>query len=549
MTIALWIAFLSAVTLLGVIGGMALRRSRYLDVNPRYRRSLATLGLTEIEQFLDLPSVIVSGHPNRNVARVTLGRGSSAIEAFLKREHRVLWRDYLSSFLAGFGPVSRSGREARLLDELRRAGGHGPEVIAVGQDGRGRAFLLVRTLDGAAALRDLLRQRRVTSPAARLSLARALGRELARVHAAGFHHADLNSTHVFIGADERDIAIVDWQRSQRRGRVSWRARVQDLAALDATLADDLATPRERLTTARAYLRAARVTSSQWRHVLTRVRRRSREMQKKRYVRELRSAPLPTGGQNLVWLDGEALCVTPEYQAELKGQVPRWLLPLPPNPGLQNWVCRQRMPRERGGDALLVQRICDRPARWLWDCLRGRRFTTPELRQAALIFRLQRYGIRVPRLLAMGQRHVRPWHTESFLLTEPLANGIALADWLATRGATGIAFAAERKQALRLVREAGSVLRRLHDAGCYLAGRMPLAALPDGSVAVVAVEDLRVTRQPRPDLARADLAVVGKLVVQATRHPRDALRLLRGYRGATRLAEDDKRLLRTLTEQD
>lgn len=546
MTIALWIALLSAVGLLTAIGARAVRSSRYLDVNPRYRRALAGLGLTEVEHFLDLRSLIVSGHPNRNVAKVTLGRGPTAIDGFLKREHRVLWRDYLSSFLAGFGPVSRSGREARLLDELRRAGGRGPEVIAVGQDGRGRAFLLVRTLDGAAALRDLLRHCRVTRPAARHSLARALARELARLHEAGFHHADLNSTHVFVGAD-RDIAFVDWQRSQRHARVKWRDRIHDLAALDATLAEELATPRERLLTARAYLRATRVPRvPPWHraHLIDLIRRRSRSLQRKRYVRELRSAPLPGGAQNLIWLDGEALCVTPGFAQELKGQVPRWLLPVPPHPDLHDWVCRQRLPRERAADGLLVQRICDRPARWLWDWLRGRRFTAPELRQAALIFRLQRYGIRTPKLLAMGQRHVRPWRTESFLLTEPVAGATSLDAWLAARRVEG-GFSAERKQVCRVLREAGAVLRRLHDAGCYLDGRLPLAVTADGTVAVAAIDEVCVARGARPALARADLAALAARIARGSTRRGDALRLLRGYRGSTQRTPDDRPFLRAL----
>ena len=541
MTIALWIALLTAVGLLTGIGARAVRRSRYLDINPRYRRALNELGLTQVEHFIELPSLIVSGHPNRNVARVTLGRGPAAIDGFLKREHRVLLRDYLSSFLAGFGPVSRSGREARLLDALRRAGWRGPEVIAVGQDGRGRAFLLVRTLDGAEALRDLLRQRRGTRPSARHALARAIARELARLHDAGFHHADLNSTHVFVGAERGDIAFVDWQRSQRRGRVRLRDRIHDLAALDATLAEELATPRERLLMARAYLRAAHVPPWQRVPIIGLIRGRSRFLQGKRA--RLRSAPLPTGEQSLIWLDGEALCVTPGFARELKGQVPRWLLPVPPHPDLHDWVCRQRLPRERAEDGLLVQRICDRPARWLWDWLRGRRFTSPELRQAALIFRLQRYGIRTPRLLAVGQRHVRPWRTESFLLVEPLAGVTALDAWLAARRDGG--FSVERKQVQRILHETGAVLRRLHDAGCYLDGQMPLVVTRDGAVAVAAIDEVRVARRARPALARADVAALAARIAGGTTRRADALRLLRGYRGNTRRMPDDKTFLRAL----
>ena len=59
---------------------------------------------------------------------------------------------------------------------------------------------------------------------------------------------------------ERDLDLRgagDRERARWRRRVGWTRRWRDLAALDATLADDLATPRERLLALRAYLRASR----------------------------------------------------------------------------------------------------------------------------------------------------------------------------------------------------------------------------------------------------------------------------------------------------
>src|SRR5258707_8558340 len=105
MPLFAWFVVAACVCL--VAARLVMHRVGSLEVNPQYRTVLHALGLSRIEDFLDLPSVIISGHPNRNVARVTLGDGPEAISAYLKREHRVLWRDYLNSLLAGFGPVSR----------------------------------------------------------------------------------------------------------------------------------------------------------------------------------------------------------------------------------------------------------------------------------------------------------------------------------------------------------------------------------------------------------------------------------------------------------
>jgi hypothetical protein len=45
--------------------------------------------LITARDFLALQGVVVSGHVGRNVSRVQIG----ATTAYLKREHRVRWRD------------------------------------------------------------------------------------------------------------------------------------------------------------------------------------------------------------------------------------------------------------------------------------------------------------------------------------------------------------------------------------------------------------------------------------------------------------------------
>src|SRR5262245_57018947 len=111
-----------------------------LEINPRYRALLERQGLTRFEAFLSLPAVIISGHPDRNVARMTLETGPDSVGAFLKREHRVRWRDRLANAWAGFGLASKSRREAVVLRALEGTGVGCPEWVAVGEDGAGRAF-------------------------------------------------------------------------------------------------------------------------------------------------------------------------------------------------------------------------------------------------------------------------------------------------------------------------------------------------------------------------------------------------------------------------
>jgi hypothetical protein len=89
---------------------------------------------------------------------------------------------------------------------------------------------------------------------------------------------------------------------------------------------------------------------------------------------------------------------------------------------------------------------------------GRPLITPELESMNVLFRLQRYGIAVPRLLAAGQKYVRPWQMESFLLTESTQNGLSLAGYVAK------AAPPRRRTALR---QAALLMRQMHHANCYL----------------------------------------------------------------------------------
>jgi tRNA A-37 threonylcarbamoyl transferase component Bud32 len=251
-----------------------------LDCAPAVRASLA--GRPTFKDFFQLPGgEPVGGHPTRGVVRLRLGR----LTAFLKREFRVPWKEYLASWWAGFGFVSKSQREWQVLQALRAAGVGCPEPLAVGAEG-GRAFLLVRALTAhslGAWLAD-----EADNPPARRHLARALGRAVARLHAAGFTHPDLYAKHVFVGGGG-DVAFIDFQRTRRRRWVGWGERCHDLAALDASLSDLVVSQTDRLAFLEAYLAAAGGADRAWRRrVAAAVRRRTRHLLGRRKVQQMRA---------------------------------------------------------------------------------------------------------------------------------------------------------------------------------------------------------------------------------------------------------------------
>jgi tRNA A-37 threonylcarbamoyl transferase component Bud32 len=426
-----------------------------LEVNPRYREALAELGLVRVEDFLCLDGVIYSGHPDRHIVRVRLGDG--ALVAFLKKEHRVPWRDRLASAWAGFGLASKSRREFALLSALHREGIGCAEPLAAGE-AKGRAFLLLRAIAEADDLRTFLQENRDRPHVVR-AVARQLGAELARLHAAGFSHLDLYSKHIQLVFDydtgRARFYFLDWQRGRRRPAPA--SRLRELAALDATLSEELAAGRDRLACLHAYLRrwAGPGAAPSLSRAMRLVSRWAAILLRRRRIHELRQPPLPTETQNLIWLDGEALCVARQFLAAYGGRPPAYLTNMGP---LEIGQVRfSRVPLPGQGWATLVQRVTSRPWRWLWSRLCGRRLVSAELEQAIILFRLQRYGLITPTLLAFGQRQLRPWQTQSFLLIQQPADSVRL-----------LRAAEEPINGPRLFQEAGVVLRRMHEAGCYLA---------------------------------------------------------------------------------
>jgi len=520
----------------------------FVDVNPRYRALLARQGLVAPADFFDWQGVFVGGHADRSIARVALGEGAERFSAYLKREQHIRWRHRLHSAWAGFGFVSRCYREALVLQQLQRADIGCPEMIAAGEDDHGNSFLLVRELGHATELRQFLRVE-CPSGRARQEVAVLLGRVLAKLHAAGFQHSDLYSKHILARKDASDgalsFAFLDWQRARRHRRVSWSGCWRDLAALDATLADDLATPRQRLACLAAYChlrkKLAGARMPRLGRIARTIRNSARRLLRRRRIAEMRQPPLAVEGQSLMHADRKSVCLTRQFHEELRGELPTWLR-LGTTHGPHK--TQVELPVDAARQAVLVRQRVSRPIRWLWSWLRGKPLVSPEVEQAGTLFRLERYGIRAPRLLAFGQRCSRPWQVDSLLLTEVPAAAISLEKWLRRGSRSRL----DRGRRRRLLRDAGDVLRRLHSAACYVqpADRMAevflvqtLPGRPE-QIGLGTVRGLQRRHRPSARLALQDLRTH-----LATFDPHcsrtDVLRFLLAYLGLRRLNPTARRL--------
>jgi Lipopolysaccharide kinase (Kdo/WaaP) family len=201
-----------------------------------------------------------------------------------------------------------------------------------------------------------------------------------------------------------------------------------------------------------------------------------------------------------------------------------------------------------GATRLVQRRASRPWGWIWSRIRGRRLSSPELEQAGIIFRLERHGVRTARVLAFGQRLRRPWQIESFLLVLDQSGQISLEQWLADQADNR--WTAELKQRWRLLRQAGTVLRRMHEACCYLPerhnGSLLVEAKSEGPVLVLGdVAHVRKRRSPSRMLAKRNFISLTKSLNLAALSRTDKLRLILSYVGQRRISASTRELVRDL----
>jgi 3-deoxy-D-manno-octulosonic acid kinase len=140
--------------------------------------------------------------------RVVLADGEGAVVRFGRRGGIVA--RIIRTRYAGLRP--RPWRELAVTLEARRRGAPVPEVLAACVHGWGlyRSAVVTRELPGVTPAFDALHA--ATSTDAREAVARAVGRAVAGLHAAGVAHADLNLSNVLVQGGE--AAVVDLDRAR-----------------------------------------------------------------------------------------------------------------------------------------------------------------------------------------------------------------------------------------------------------------------------------------------------------------------------------------------
>lgn len=157
-------------------------------------------------------------------------------QPLLIKHYRVGPRRRLSARVKAWLGSSGADREWAALRELHARGLSVPEPLGLGSLPRGERVLVMEFVEGRP-LEDALRAEAHDLSA----ILESLGREVARVHAAGTTHRDLHAGNVLL--TEKGPALLDFQ-SARRGSAQ-RDRVRDVASLDFSLASHGVSPRKR----------------------------------------------------------------------------------------------------------------------------------------------------------------------------------------------------------------------------------------------------------------------------------------------------------------
>lgn len=474
----------------------------WIHVEPRWRPFF--VGWDSVQSFLKWTGILVNLHRGRQVEQVSLPPRQSAesrheCSFFLKKENAVRWRDRFHNAWDGFGWCSTSVREAAILKSAHAAGIGCPEVVAFGEH-RYQAFVLLRDESDLTDLRVSLEAPQ--SERELQALAEALGEHIAHLHNKGFDHPDLFAKHILVGRRSSGLrfCILDWARARRRKSVSWRCRRRQLAVLNATLHDSLASTRLRLRFLRAYLRAAtlRMETPPLARFADEIRKHSDALRQKRSIRELGQRAIPAADQQFVSIPSPRLLIVRSHFERFGGQMPDWLI------------------QAGAGDPTEVKESAI-PSGFRFHRWPGSSFemTMPPL--AHVLFHLQRFGVPVPKLIAVGGSWDGTFAVTHLEPTIPFHE---------------IYTDASPASKHRLLCSAGKILRQIHDAGFHLPPgdswtRRIVVVQGSEKVVIAEVNSLARSSVSWRDLFRADFSHVISNFSRA-----DQIRFLRAYLGAS-----------------
>jgi heptose I phosphotransferase len=458
-------------------------------IDPDDRELVAQHRLDDLEYLLARRDgrTVAPGHRSRDTIRLETPAADTETgvrEFYLKRERNIRWKHILRHAVSGRG-FSTFGRvELEVLRTLRAAGLNCARPVAcVQQIGlRSHGCLVLEAVPHvtplnqwlAGPLRDEPRERRE-------ALFTLLGEQVARLHAAGVHHARLYADKAFVdhAAQGAKIWFLDFRRGRVQRGVSFAQRVEGAAALLATLPRRLADETDREAFLDAYLRTSELEYRGMEFAVA-VEREVERLLTFRKIWEIRESdtaehlavrPLDNVEFGKMWIDrgfrGELESAGLDtFEAVMSTRQGRQLRALPDR---ENW--RVELAASQAASSLphaayLKKHHVRKPATWLRAKIGAGPGESAGRIEAQNVARLSRSGIAAMKLIAYGEKLHGDGLLESFVLTEELVGYTQLDHFLERRFPPRNVRQPKRRNAdlLALIREVAAVAAKFHKLG-------------------------------------------------------------------------------------
>lgn len=408
-------------------------------IDPDYRELVASHRLDDLETVLALRAgqrVAADRHGRDTLLLSLPGPNGQTRDFYLKRERTARPKAFLEQLAVSGGFWTAARAEFAALRELAAAGIRGPRPVACLERGPFPAqgcLLLEEAAAGQTLGVFLAATLKSGDPQPREAFFAVLGREVARLHASGFHHPEMYSNHVRVlprGDNDWNISFSDLRHSTRHRKLSRSRRAADLAALWATLSPRVAGAHDREVFFDAYL-ARSSWEDQAIEFLAQVDHRVQELLTRRKIWEIRESDteehrnvhsLESVDTGKMWIDRDYRAMLDQagltkfelVMATTAGRLIRAL------PDRENWRLELQGPQGEPRGAYLKKHHVRGLRSW-WRATigagPGKTAGRVEARNAA---RLARSGIAAMRLIAYGEKLHADGLLESFVLTEELA---------------------------------------------------------------------------------------------------------------------------------
>lgn len=425
----------------------------------------------------------------------------------------------------------------------------------------GAKWLVTLEPEGAVPLGEYLADPAARHPHDTMRTLECVGREIARLHAAGFVHGDLAAQQLLVFEDRPGggCAFAGLARCRQRRRIDIHARAQELARLAATLPAGATTRADRQALIDGYLREARLDGSAvtFQELLDDAtarlldRRATWEARAGRLAGSFDASSLKSVDPGRLWCDARDLPALEQaglttFDALLATTNGRLLRALDDR---ENWRLELQDTRRTYRAYLKKHHI---RTRWTRFCARmgGPIPATAGRVEASNIHRLNRAGIPSMRLIAFGEELHADGRLESLVLTEELAGYTQLDHFLRARfTADELSQPAGAEALHRLIREVARVANKFHRLGynhrdfycCHFFIREGL--LGSFRVHLIDLQRVQHRRFWRRRWIVKDLAQLAYSAPRELIGCKERVAFLHAYFGVRKLLPEQKRLVR------